>query len=192
MTANAFEDDRRMCLDAGMNGYLGKPVDPAVLFGTVLEWLAKGLVADPDRDSGTVVMTRPAVSAVPEASSLPGIDIATGLRFARNNKGEFERRLRSFVTNGASDASVLRERLQSGDRDDARRWAHSLKGISGFIGAHRLLELASTLEEALRDEGSLLAVDDAVQALDEELARVVAGIREHLDAVAVPLRTARA
>ncbi|MBL8533777.1 MAG: PAS domain S-box protein [Betaproteobacteria bacterium] len=192
MTANAFEDDRRMCLDAGMHGYLGKPVDPAVLFGTVLEWLAKGLVADPDRDSGTVVMTRPAVSAVPETSSLPGIDVAAGLRFARNKQGDYERRLRSFVTNGASDVSVLRERLGSGDRDDARRWAHSLKGISGFIGAHRLLELASALEEALRDEGSLLAVDDAVQALDEELARVVAGIREHLDAVAVPLRTARA
>jgi signal transduction histidine kinase len=39
MTANAFESDRRLCLDAGMNDHIGKPVEPALLFQTVLKWL---------------------------------------------------------------------------------------------------------------------------------------------------------
>ena len=39
MTANAFEDDRRACLEAGMNDFLGKPVFPDVLFHKVLKWL---------------------------------------------------------------------------------------------------------------------------------------------------------
>ncbi len=39
MTANAYEEDRRACLAAGMNDHLGKPVDPGVLFGTLLKWL---------------------------------------------------------------------------------------------------------------------------------------------------------
>ncbi len=41
MTANVFEEDRRLCLDAGMNDHLGKPVIPARLFACVLHWLSQ-------------------------------------------------------------------------------------------------------------------------------------------------------
>jgi CheY-like chemotaxis protein len=39
MTANAFEEDRRTCLAAGMNDHVGKPVEAETLFLTVLHWL---------------------------------------------------------------------------------------------------------------------------------------------------------
>jgi signal transduction histidine kinase/ActR/RegA family two-component response regulator len=39
MTANAFGEDRQVCLDAGMNDHIAKPVDPEVLFTTLLKWL---------------------------------------------------------------------------------------------------------------------------------------------------------
>lgn len=39
MTANAFEEDRQRCLDAGMNDHLSKPVDPSRLYETLLRWL---------------------------------------------------------------------------------------------------------------------------------------------------------
>ncbi|MDE2432025.1 MAG: response regulator [Burkholderiales bacterium] len=44
MTGNAFDDDRRTSLDAGMNDLLAKPVDPIVLFGTILHWLNESAV----------------------------------------------------------------------------------------------------------------------------------------------------
>jgi len=44
MTANAFDEERDRCIEAGMNDHLGKPVRPEILFATLLRWLpqAKG------------------------------------------------------------------------------------------------------------------------------------------------------
>ncbi len=39
LTANVFEDDRRRCVDAGMNDFLAKPVSPNLLYATLARWM---------------------------------------------------------------------------------------------------------------------------------------------------------
>jgi len=41
MTANAFVEDKARCLEAGMNDFISKPIDPPALFATILYWLSR-------------------------------------------------------------------------------------------------------------------------------------------------------
>ena len=41
MTANAFDEDRRRCIAAGMDDFVPKPIDPDAFYATLLKWLRR-------------------------------------------------------------------------------------------------------------------------------------------------------
>jgi CheY-like chemotaxis protein len=47
LTANAFAEDRDLCLAAGMDAHIGKPVEPDALCAIVFHWLRTSAMANP-------------------------------------------------------------------------------------------------------------------------------------------------
>ncbi|MBW7899959.1 MAG: response regulator, partial [Rhodocyclaceae bacterium] len=166
MTANAFGDDRRRCLEAGMNDHIAKPVDPGTLFATLLHWL-------PQRpaDDGPLRLRPSPASGGDEAfvarlRAVDGLDVDFGLRSVRGRCASYRRLVRLYAETHAADADALRRHLAAGDGDAARRCAHSLKGAAATLGAVGVQKLAAELEQQLRSGGEALRIGEQIDRLD--------------------------
>jgi HPt (histidine-containing phosphotransfer) domain-containing protein len=110
---------------------------------------------------------------------LPGISIADGLFRVNQNKRLYLRLLRSFARDFAGASGELAGYLERGRHDEARRLAHSIKGVAGNIGAVELSVCAAAAEDLLvagMQEQSSTTWIDFIQALE----KVMDGLRQNL------------
>jgi len=165
MTANALRGDRQRCMEAGMDDYLAKPVEPAELAGKLDRW---GSRASGER--------RPA-----ELESRPA-DGADGGRKEVFCPAELLERLmgdqdlaRSIIAGFLSDIpqqiARLKAYVQTGDAVAAQRQAHTIKGAAGNIGAPALLQAAYDVEELGR-AGRLAEAVKGLPRLEIEFERL--------------------
>ena len=180
MTANALVSDREMCLEAGMNDHIAKPIDPDQLFGVLLRWIRR-----PDGDGAGVrewIEARPAATpmAAPVAEGpldIDGIDVKSALKRTGGNRKRYETLLRRFAHQQAATVEDIRKALSMGDAASAERTAHSLKGAAGTLGAGILSEAAARAETAIKTGQG---IDTALSSLSIDLTAALGAIRTAL------------
>jgi signal transduction histidine kinase len=180
MTANAMQVDRERCLNAGMVDFVAKPIDPHVLFRTLLRWVR------PTRMTPLPLANAPvAAASLNEGlpAVIPGIDIDAGLRSVLGKPQRYISLLRGFLKSQAGTMQEIHAALAQGDGSTAERLAHTLKGLAAMIGAHHVQRHADNLEQQLRPDANGrhgTASSDTLEQLQIILAQQLASIAHAL------------
>ncbi|CAA7620903.1 conserved hypothetical protein [Candidatus Terasakiella magnetica] len=150
LTALAREEELRKCRDAGMDDIITKPIDAVILHDTLRRWLSRSTMA--------VAPPWPAIidGALPD--DLPPFDIAVALKRIDGNRKLLREVIIGFHQHFAGAAADLRRLIQEGNRTEAQRLSHSLRGVAGTVEAVRLFAAANDVETALRDGRTDLAL----------------------------------
>ena len=151
MTADAMIGVHEEVLEIGMNDYLTKPIEPRELYKTLIKWIKPDDRILPEsytRKSQKVEQ----IEDDPGLPELKGIDTQKGLSRVNGNQKLYQSLLIKFHRDNQKTTRQIQSAIENGDQEQAVRLAHTVKGVSGTIGAHGLQTLSANLENALNKE----------------------------------------
>ncbi len=166
MTANVMAGDREKSIEAGMNDHIGKPIRIQELFLAMNKWIQPA-VPPPHRLSQTEHHN---------LLNIPGIDIKSGVETVQGNLELYRKLLRKFYGRYNNFKEDFRKAGLDGDKKAQTRCAHTLKSVSANIGAHGIREKAGLLEVACRNHQPEQKISQLVEAVAQELSRVMKGL----------------
>jgi CheY-like chemotaxis protein/HPt (histidine-containing phosphotransfer) domain-containing protein len=199
MTAHAMAGDRERCLDAGMDDYVSKPLEPKVLFSALDRWAqANGNISGEgaddlqdysssvqlvsmDMDDGLFGEDTPSASrgtgkpapvlkAFSTTDSLPVDFDAALFRFSEDRDFMMEM-FKEYMDHLPGRLEEFHAALKDGDASRIARLAHNLKGISLNFSASPLANVALALEEIGKRE-DMADAPALVAQLDAEVQRL--------------------
>ena len=184
MTAHAMAGDDKKSIAAGMNDHVTKPIDPDQLFATLQKWIKP--VAERAAVQKPQLLDAPFESkqAVPHEDelpvSLPGFDLAAGLKRLRGNKRLYRKLLVDFGTKYTETTREIRDALDAKDFEQAHSLVHNLKGLAGNLEATDLQAAAVEIEKLVKGDQKETPSNNQ---LDQKFMELEKAIDQALEAV---------
>jgi PAS domain S-box-containing protein len=169
MTAHAMTGDRDRCLEAGMDGYISKPIN-----SRELEEAIAGVLRGLGAPRLGISSDTKAQDAAP-ASALNWNIVQTLERLGGDEKLLHEI-VEIFLEEAPKQIISLRQAIAEGNESGMEVTAHNLKGELGYLGISGVSKNASELEEMGRNR-DLRQATDVFAALETEIADVLISMR---------------
>ncbi|SMO84905.1 response regulator [Paracoccus laeviglucosivorans] len=175
MTAHAYADERQRCFDIGMNDHVPKPIEPPVLIAALERWLRPGHHVSNPVDAGLAAATSNKVVLMSQdlPADLSPFGVARALERVNGKHALLRRLIVNFAETQARVPEEIRRALAEGRVEEARRMAHTLKGLAGSLEAPDLQIAAASLERSLKDRPSD-GIEQLIALVAERLAPAVA------------------
>ncbi len=171
-TANALSGEAAICLEAGMDDYITKPVELKSLLVKLTRWLplppsAASTVTMADNTS--TVLTSSAAATSPPASC--PIDHEVLAKMSAGDTSMERRVFTEFQRTNSDDVARLQCAVNERESSQVRQLAHLIKGSSAMVGAVSFSDICAQIEQANSDR-DWNAVTAGMNNLQEELARL--------------------
>ncbi len=177
MTAHALKGDADRCLDAGMDGYISKPVKGEELI-VLMERLAEGTAertADPTLKTAEVAIPSEKSPATVQA---PVFDLDEAVRKCYGKYSMFQEMVGCLFDEADVLLEQMRTALTKSDVQVIYEAAHRLKNTVVYLGAAPTAEATQRVEQ-IRRSGDLTDVAEAIQRLEEQLAMLKRAVAPH-------------
>jgi len=155
MTATATSEDRVRCLDAGMDDFISKPIQPAMMYQTIASWLPARETPPPPARSRAAPAFKTTLAGDPQVIDLSILAKLLGYNPEKVRKFAFKFLQTTQDGFGDIDAALAR-----GDVHQVRELGHRIKSSARTVGALGLAELCHNLETLAPGE----AADEAERA----------------------------
>ena len=185
MTAHTMAGDRERCLDAGMDGYVGKPFDLEELFTVLESHLERSAVRLSSLGSTKRTVRGPARQrsgeSRPAAPLQDVVDSAALMNAVASDRKLLRELIELFRQEGPRRLAEVRSALALGDLGGVETAAHSLKGSVGSLKAKRSYEAAEIVETLAR-RNSMNEIRAACAALEQEIAHLQQALATFVEA----------
>jgi len=163
LSANVYKEDVEKCIDAGMNGHIGKPIDETELYSCILKWCF-----DQEGSHDRVPKIPPLLKTKEDFQLNKYTDIHFLVRISEGEHETVIKMIERYLDQVEKHITSMKESWQDGNLERIYNSAHNFKSNLKIAGTYTLLEYLEQIESSISKKTGL----DEIPALINKIAGI--------------------